>query len=31
VESMGRIEQVGKLEAIHARPVTEFVKDFITA
>jgi ABC-type Fe3+/spermidine/putrescine transport system ATPase subunit len=31
VDSMGRIEQVGKPEAIRARQTTECVKDFITA
>jgi sulfate transport system ATP-binding protein len=31
VMSMGRIEQVGKPEDIHARPKTAFVREFITA
>lgn len=31
VMSMGRIEQVGKPEDIHARPKTEFVREFISA
>ena len=30
VESMGRIEQVGKPDAIRARLASGFVKDFIT-
>lgn len=31
VMSMGRIEQVGKPEDIHARPKSQFVREFISA